>query len=70
MVDVMKHEATVGMSEDQWPRDPEGVERLIQRWDGLEPLVLTDSERADFELTRKRMGRASMDKLDRSVGAD
>lgn len=69
-VDVKRHEATVGMSEDQWPHDPEGVERLIRRWDALEPLVFTEAERADFDAVRKRMGRVSMDKLDRAVGAE
>lgn len=69
-VDVKKREPTLGISEDQWPRDREGIESLIRRWDALEPLIFTDDECRDLEVIRKEMGRRSIQKLNRAVGAD
>jgi hypothetical protein len=69
-VDVQKRETKIGMNEDQWPHDPEGIENLIRRWDAIQPLLFTQEELADFEATRKRMGRLAMEKLDRTVGEE
>jgi hypothetical protein len=66
-VDVKRRTAVLGMSEEQWPRDPEKIEKLLKEWDTLEPLIFTQSEQIDLQRTRKQMGSESMEKLDKFV---
>lgn len=68
-VSVARTPAAGGMTEADWPRDPEGIERLLREWEGIQPLVFTAAEAADFAAARKLMGRMSVDKLDRLADA-
>ena len=44
-----------GMTEDEWPTDPEGIARLIAEIDAIEPLVFTPEEEADLAAWRQKM---------------
>ncbi len=45
----------LGMREEDWPDTPEGREALDAEWAALEPVVLTDEERAANEAWRQVM---------------
>lgn len=66
-VEVSRTFAPQGRSEEQWPQDPEQIERLLKEWESIQPLVFTTKELVDFETTRKQMGRQSIEKLDATM---
>ncbi len=38
----------VGIPDDQWPRDPQGIAELLGRMDRIEPFEMTPEEEADW----------------------
>jgi hypothetical protein len=46
-------EATLGIREEDWPTDPEGIARLVALMDQLEPLEMTPEDDAAWEAVRK-----------------
>ncbi len=50
-VEVMLVEAGIdkmGMTEEEWPSDPQGIAELLARMDQCEPLEMTAEEEADL----------------------
>jgi predicted DNA-binding antitoxin AbrB/MazE fold protein len=43
----------IGMREEDWPTDPEGIANLLARMDALEPLELTADDEAGIAAARK-----------------
>jgi hypothetical protein len=48
-------EQPLGMTEEEWPTDPEGIAKLIARMDEIEPLEFTPEGEADLAAWRKKM---------------
>lgn len=44
---------TLGIREEDWPTDPEGIARLVALMDQIEPLEMTAEEVAAWEADRK-----------------
>ncbi len=42
-------QGTLGIPDDQWPTDPEGIAALLARMDQAAPLWLTAEEEAEWE---------------------
>jgi hypothetical protein len=47
--------APLGIPDDQWPADPEGLARLVARMERVEPFDLTAEEEADIESWRQKI---------------
>jgi hypothetical protein len=53
IVEPICHEQTLGMREEDWPTDPEGIAGLIARMEEIEPLVMTPEEEAEWHAALK-----------------
>lgn len=59
-VEVMLVEPSIdklGMTEAEWPTDPQGIAELLARMDQCEPLEMSAEEEADLAAWRQRMRR-------------
>jgi hypothetical protein len=45
----------VGIPDDQWPRDPQGIAELLKRMDQIEPFEMTPEEEADWLAWRRKI---------------
>jgi hypothetical protein len=56
-VTVLSDEAAgrLGIPDDQWPEDPEGIARLVARMEDVEPFDQTAEEEADTEAWRQKI---------------
>ena len=45
----------VGIPDDQWPRDPQGIAELLKRMDQIEPFEMTPEEEADWLAWRQKI---------------
>jgi hypothetical protein len=52
-VEPVNEEETLGIREEDWPTDPEGIAKLIERRRKLKPLVMTEEEHAELEAVRR-----------------
>jgi hypothetical protein len=48
-----REEGTLGIREEDWPTEPEGIARLLTLMDQLEPLEMTPEEHAAWLADRK-----------------
>jgi hypothetical protein len=56
-VDVVPvpHEEILGIPDEQWPTDPDGISRLLARMEQIEPLIMTAEEEADTAAWREKI---------------
>jgi predicted DNA-binding antitoxin AbrB/MazE fold protein len=47
------HERTLGVRDEDWPTDPEGIARHLALMDKIEPLEMTPQEEAEWLAARK-----------------
>ncbi len=45
----------IGIPDDQWPRDPQGIAELLERMDQIEPFEMTPEEEADLLAWRQKL---------------
>jgi hypothetical protein len=53
MVEPIPAEESVGIREDAWPTDPEGIARHLALMERIEPLEMTPEEEAEWRAARK-----------------
>jgi hypothetical protein len=53
VIEPVTTEETLGIREEDWPTDPEGIARLLALMDQIEPLEMTPEEQAAWEADRK-----------------
>ena len=53
----------IGMSEDEWPTTPEGIDELLRRMD-FEPVELTPEEEAEWLAARKAVKKYTIEKME------
>jgi hypothetical protein len=53
LVEPLPQEPTLGMREEDWPTDPEGIARHLALMDRIEPLEMTPEEEAAWLAARK-----------------
>jgi hypothetical protein len=46
---------TLGIPDDQWPTDPEGIARLVAHMDEVEPFEMSPTEEAHLETWRRKV---------------
>lgn len=59
-------EDTLGIREEDWPTDPEGVARLVALMDQLEPIEMTPDEMAAWK-AKKEGEKANWEKWSRQI---
>ena len=62
-VQVSPRAEKIGMSEEEWPTTPEGIEAMIKRIDALEPVDLTLEEEAEWLAAREEVKRYTIQKM-------
>jgi hypothetical protein len=63
-------EESLGIREEDWPTDPEGIARLVALMDQVEPVEMTPEELAAWEAERKahkEWEKANFDKWARKL---
>jgi hypothetical protein len=53
LVEPVVKEKTLGIREEDWPTDPEGIAKLLARMERIKPLELTEQEEAELEAARQ-----------------
>ena len=56
----------IGMTEEEWPSDPQGIAELLARMDQCEPLEMTAEEQADLAAWRQKVKERSLTKMRQS----
>jgi hypothetical protein len=56
----------MGMTEEEWPSDPQGIAELLARMDQCEPLEMTAEEQADLAAWRQKVKERSLTKMRQS----
>ena len=49
------HSSTLGIPDDQWPTDPDGIAQLVARMERVEPFEMSPSEEAEIDAWRKNV---------------
>ena len=57
VVTVLTHQPfnRLGIPDDEWPTDPDGIAQLIARMDRVEPFDITPTEEANIEAWRQQV---------------
>ena len=67
---VTTEEETLGIREEDWPTDPEGIARQVALMDQIEPLEMTAAEEAEWSAerkSRKEWHKAQFEKRGRQI---
>ena len=67
IVEPVASKPTVGMREEDWPTDAEGIARLIARMEQIEPFVMTPEEEADWIAWRQRIKEYELANFDKRI---
>ncbi len=57
----------IGIPDDQWPRDPQGIAELLERMDQIEPFVMTPEEEADWLAWRQKVKEHELAQFDKRI---
>jgi hypothetical protein len=70
VIEPAAKEETLGIREENWPTDPEGIARLLALMDQIEPVEMTPEEEAAWKAerkARKEWEKANFDKWSRQI---
>ena len=57
----------IGIPDDQWPRDPQGIAELLNRMDQIEPFVMTPEEEADWWAWTQKIKEHDLARFDQRI---
>ena len=57
----------LGIPDDEWPTDPEGIARLLARMDRVEPFDMTPEEEADVAAWRQKVKEYTLANQDKAI---
>jgi hypothetical protein len=66
-VTVLTHEQSLGIPDEEWPTDPEGIAQLLARMDKAEALETSAVEEADIEAWRQKVKDHTLAHQDRAI---
>lgn len=68
-VTVLTHEAgkSLGIPDEKWPTDAEGISRLLARIEAVEPFDMNPAEEADVQAWRQRVKEYTLAKQAETV---
>jgi hypothetical protein len=55
VVPIRQPAEQIGIPDDEWPRDPQGIAELLKRMDQIEPFEMTPEEEADWLAWREKI---------------
>ena len=55
----------IGIPDDRWPRDPQGIAELLERMDLIEPFEMTPEEEADWLAWRQKIKECELADFDK-----
>jgi hypothetical protein len=58
---------TLGIPDDEWPTDPEGLARLLARMERVEPFDLTPAEEVEIEAWRRKVKAYTLANQDKAI---
>src|SRR5260370_1000017 len=58
---------TIGVPDDEWPTDQEGIGRLLARMDRVEPFDMSPEEEADVQAWRQEVKEYTLANQDKAV---
>ena len=58
---------TIGIPDDQWPTDPDGISKLIARMERVEPFEMTPAEEAEAQAWRHRVKKYTLAHQDSAI---
>ena|SRR6266542_7111471 len=64
LVEPVPHEQTLGIRDEGWPTDPEGVARLLALIESLEPFDMTAAEEAEWKAALQAQKEYDLSKYD------
>ena len=70
VVKPARKEKTLGIREEEWPTDPEGIAKLIARRRRMKPLIFTSKELAEWQAAMeedKEFAKANWDKWSKEI---
>ena len=53
LVEPLPDRETLGIREEDWPTDPEGIAKHLARMEQIKPLLMTEEERAKWQAALK-----------------
>lgn len=62
-VQVSPAKEKIGMTEDEWPTTPEGIQEMIDRTWSFEPIELTPGEEAEWMAAREAVKKYTIEKM-------
>lgn len=68
LVEPIPCTAKIGLSESEWRDDPESIAEWLAWVDTIEPLVLSDEERAEMERYRSEQRRFNIEAVRHQMG--
>ena len=57
----------LGIPDDEWPTDPEGIARLMAHMDSVEPFDMSPAEEADTQAWRQKVKEYTLANQDKAV---
>jgi hypothetical protein len=64
LVEPIPREQTLGIREEDWPTDPEGIARLLALIDSIEPLEMTPEDEAEWQAALKAQREYELSKFE------
>jgi hypothetical protein len=61
------HPMPLGIPDDEWPTDPEGVAQIVARMDRVEPFDMTPAEEADIESWWQKVSQHTLVNQDSAI---
>ncbi|MBI1830390.1 MAG: hypothetical protein HYR84_02955 [Planctomycetes bacterium] len=62
-----EHSGSLGIPDDEWPTDPDGIAQLLARMDRVEPFDMTLEEEAEIEAWRQKVKEYTLANQDRRI---
>lgn len=66
-VTISPRDNCLGIPDDEWPTDPEGLRQLLARVERLEPFEMTPEEEAEVEVWRQRTKAYTIANQDKAI---
>jgi len=64
LVEPYPHDEALGLREEDWPTEPEGIAQHLAMMDQIEPLEMTTGEEAEWQAARKARKEFELAKWD------
>jgi hypothetical protein len=57
----------IGIPDNQWPNDPQGITELLKRMDQIEPFKMTSEEEADWLAWRQKIKELELANFEKRI---